>query len=75
MDSTASLDRRSIVKAAGLGAMAALTQPVAWVRGEETSKPNGQHQAVGLPVVLQGYADSKSWPRKRSGSAINPSSC
>ena len=34
-------DRRSVVKAAGLGAMAAFTQPVAWVRGEETSKPNG----------------------------------
>jgi len=31
-------DRRSVMKASGLGAMAALTQPVAWVRAAETSK-------------------------------------
>ncbi len=37
----AKFDRRSIVKAAGIGAMAALTQPVAWARGGETAKING----------------------------------
>lgn len=35
------LDRRSVVKVAGLSAMAAFTQPVAWVRGSETPKVNG----------------------------------
>ncbi len=34
-------DRRSVMKAASVGAMAALTQPVAWVRGAETAKANG----------------------------------
>ncbi len=34
-------DRRSVVKAAGIGAMAALTQSVAWVRAAEAAKVNG----------------------------------
>ena len=33
-------DRRSVMKASGLGAMAALTQSVAWVRAAETSAVN-----------------------------------
>jgi hydroxypyruvate isomerase len=41
MGSTARLDRRSVMKAAGVGALAAATQPVAWVRAGETSKVNG----------------------------------
>jgi hydroxypyruvate isomerase len=41
MTGAAKFDRRNMVKAASLGALAAFTQPVAWVRGEETSKPNG----------------------------------
>ena len=38
---TAKLNRGAIVKAAGIGAMAAFTQPVASVRGEDTTKVNG----------------------------------
>ena len=34
-------DRRSVMKASGLGAMAALTQSVAWVRAAETSAFRG----------------------------------
>ena len=34
-------NRRSVIKATGIGAMAAFTQPVAWVRGAEETKPNG----------------------------------
>ncbi len=34
-------NRRSMVKAAGAGAIAALTQPVAWIRGGESAKING----------------------------------
>jgi hydroxypyruvate isomerase len=34
-------NRRTVVKAAGLGAMAAMTQPVAWVRGAEAAKAKG----------------------------------
>ena len=41
MAKSSKFDRRSVVKAAGLGAMAALTQPVAWVRAGETAKVNG----------------------------------
>src|SRR6201989_1194528 len=41
MTGTAKFDRRSMVKAASLGALAAFTQPVAWVHGEETGKSNG----------------------------------
>jgi hydroxypyruvate isomerase len=41
MASAVRWDRRSVMKASGLGAMAALTQPVAWVRAAETSKVRG----------------------------------
>jgi hydroxypyruvate isomerase len=41
MAGAAKFDRRSVVKAAGLGALAAFTQPVAWARGDETGKTNG----------------------------------
>src|SRR3954469_7914520 len=41
MTATAKFDRRNMVKAASLGALAAFTQPVAWARGEENSKSNG----------------------------------
>src|SRR5262245_14691038 len=34
-------NRRSVIKAAGIGSLAAFTQPVAWVHGAEESKPNG----------------------------------
>jgi hydroxypyruvate isomerase len=41
MAGMAKFDRRNMVKAASLGALAAFTQPVAWARGEETGKTNG----------------------------------
>jgi hydroxypyruvate isomerase len=41
MADVAKLDRRSVVKVAGLSAMAAFTQPIAWVRAGETPKING----------------------------------
>src|SRR3954447_6343322 len=41
MTATAKFDRRNMVKAASLGALAAFTQPVAWARGEESGKSNG----------------------------------
>jgi hydroxypyruvate isomerase len=41
MTGAAKFDRRNMVKAASLGALAAFTQPVAWVHGEEIGKTNG----------------------------------
>ncbi len=41
MASHAQVDRRTLVKAAGIGAAAAFTQSVAWVRAGETAKVNG----------------------------------
>jgi hydroxypyruvate isomerase len=41
MASASRWDRRSVIKAAGVGAMAAVTQPVAWVRAGETANVNG----------------------------------
>src|SRR6478752_629317 len=34
-------DRRTVLKATGIGAIVGLTQPVAWVSGSETAKTNG----------------------------------
>jgi hydroxypyruvate isomerase len=34
-------NRRNVIKAASIGSLAAFTQPVAWVRGAEETKPNG----------------------------------
>ena len=68
-------NRRTVVKAAGIGAMAAMTQPVAWVRGAESAKANGN---IKQSVCRWCYGEafrSRSWPRRRSGSAINRSSC
>jgi hydroxypyruvate isomerase len=41
MADQAKFNRRTVVKAAGIGAMAAMTQPVAWVRGAESAKAKG----------------------------------
>jgi hydroxypyruvate isomerase len=41
MADNAKWSRRTVVKAAGIGAIAAMTQPVAWVRGAESAEAKG----------------------------------